>query len=724
MKSRNILLISTDVTRHRKCDEAKPRCNNCVSTNRTCEGYGIRLSFDVDDSRNHERFDNKGVFKHSFIGRPRAKRKADGDQRMKVSESTRLQSGQWSASSQHSGAVSNEPAGFPILQTELHQQESSQLLGSVKSLLGFMDEVIQASSIDMEEVPQLINNHAGTNLKNFGTELFEGLEYLLKSPTAQQVPFDNVKSKNSQSLNFILESPSLFAEQNSDTKNENGKATRTNSWVTPSFAHPTLSSSSLMADVLTNSGAEGSMHPPYSGTKVFDRNYPVNNSTSTEDSSLTYSEENMMLKHFFKNLLPLLDAHPNSPWPDLALKYCDFEIARSCFISLSCIHIYESRKGGKEYYKKGMAHINRTMDYLIQFISSNDSQEDVSVDNPNEDHNSTQKKNDGDTHIDDRMISFVHADTEKDCEGSTNSTVNNTTRKKMISSFVILVLINVHILFAVLEKGLSSFSRFFFEVFASVCLDSRFYDSLKENAKKQSLVVVLSWYDTVSAIVSADYRRPYCNPDWYGSSVNKSDKVSTAKMMGCPGEIFRAMSEVCLLRHEIHKGVQIQKEELVARYQAIESSIIRYREYVVLEPSYDEGETIDNEGQAYAIRLKAAQCWLLAVYITLIKTVKYPFFEEKIKSLLHEFIDVYGSMKPTLPFITQMVWPVFAMGCECTTSWEKSKLELFMDTLYRNAQMGTLFTLRQIVFRVWETKESPEQIIKAYLDESIDYLPL
>ncbi|GME77898.1 unnamed protein product [[Candida] boidinii] len=60
-----------------------------------------------------------------------------------------------------------------------------------------------------------------------------------------------------------------------------------------------------------------------------------NNMNNPPTLKLPFNEENMMLKHFFNKLIPLLDAHPNSPWPELALKYCDFEIARSCFISLS-----------------------------------------------------------------------------------------------------------------------------------------------------------------------------------------------------------------------------------------------------------------------------------------------------------------------------------------------------------------------------------------------------
>ncbi|KAK9478150.1 fungal-specific transcription factor domain-containing protein [Lipomyces japonicus] len=62
--------------RRRKCDEAKPFCMNCVKNNRECEGYDIRLSFDVDDSRyggSDIQFDLKGRPVVGFRRRPRLK---------------------------------------------------------------------------------------------------------------------------------------------------------------------------------------------------------------------------------------------------------------------------------------------------------------------------------------------------------------------------------------------------------------------------------------------------------------------------------------------------------------------------------------------------------------------------------------------------------------------------------------------------------------------------
>lgn len=382
---------------------------------------------------------------------------------------------------------------------------------------------------------------------------------------------------------------------------------------------------------------------------------------------MPYQQENMMLKHFFKKLLPLLDAHPLSPWPHLALKYCDFDVARSCFISLACIHIYESRKGGNEFYKTGMAHINNTMTYLIQHISSN-----------------------------------LDADDEEDKpEGS---------EAKLIKSFVILVLINVHILFTVLEKGKSSLARYLFKVFGSLCQDTKFYQSLAENQNKRSLLVVLSWYDTVCAIVSPDCRLPYCNPEWYGTY---SDNISTLEMMGCPGEIFQAMSQVCYLRHEIHRGLMNDDAVFHTEVEAIKQKLFKYRDYVNFK-----------DGKNYILSLKGAQCWSLAVYVSLLRLFRTPERQTVITSVVHEFIDVYGSMASESPTVTQMVWPVYAIGCECKSEFERSKLVHFMNTLYETAQMGTLDSLRWIVMQVWEQEKPQEEILVHWLGEGKDYLPL
>ncbi|GEQ69857.1 hypothetical protein JCM33374_g3532 [Metschnikowia sp. JCM 33374] len=404
-------------------------------------------------------------------------------------------------------------------------------------------------------------------------------------------------------------------------------------------------------------------------TQAFDDS--LSSPPDTTSLVMSYQEENRMLKHFFQNLLPLLDAHPQSPWPALALRYCDFDVARSCFISLACIHIYESRKGGNEYYNKGMAHIHSTMTHLIESIT-NSSPPEKSPD---------------------------------EAKGMMDG--NN---KTQIQSFVILVLVNVHILFAVLEKGQSSLARYLFKVFGTICQNNDFYRSLMQNESKGSLVVVLSWYDTVSAMVAPDCRLPYCSPDWYGSY---QDVISTSKMMGCPGEIFRALSAVCFLRHEIKLGSTKDDASFETEFQTIRSQLLNYRDYVDFK-----------DGSDYTLRLKGAQCWSLAVYISLLRLFKTRERCISIRAAVHEFIDIYGSMPSESPIVTQMVWPIYAVGCECLTEFEREQASRFMDTLYETAQMGTLASLQWVVRQVWSRGVTQEEVLQEWLEEGVDYFPL
>ncbi|KAK6199500.1 fungal-specific transcription factor domain-containing protein [Scheffersomyces amazonensis] len=676
--------------RHRKCDEAKPFCNNCLKSNRECEGYGIRLSFDVDDSRNKARKDKTGFSTTGFVGKPRAKAhvKTTGRQNSTVGHESIMNN---NVTKQDVTAIGSAPlASVMSVNTPTTEffnnssnDNSTHISNQSHSHTALNDNNNNSnnnsnhSGTPIFNSPRFIGMRASSaNLEQFSSELFEDLEMLLKSPGSSL----DESSPASRMTNGSLNSSTNSQNTGTSTRNTpNGNQRNNNNNNSQSQMSINLRRATNMKENLSyNLGEEiigfidkANVLSEEQNTEKFlikSEGGQTNGNNNQKDDislySMSHQEENMMLKHFFKKLLPLLDAHPNSPWPDLALKYCDFDIARSCFISLACIHMYECRKGGNEYYQRGVAHINNTMDHLIRFISTDNIQSTVADD-----------------------------------------------KKKQIHSLVILVLINVHILFAVLEKGKSSLSRFFFKVFASICQDPNFYNLLITNEKQRSLVVVLSWYDTVSAIVSPDCRLPYCLPSWYGSF---SDNISTSKMMGCPGEIFKAMSKVCYLRHEVYNGADNHSALMVSEYQTIKQQLINYRDYVLFEDGDED----------YAIRLKCAQCWSLAVLVTLDRVVKPVNYEQNICKLVNEFISVYGSMEPVSPMTTQMVWPVYAMGCECKTAEERASLMTFMETLYRNAQMGTLFSLKEIVQQVWALQISQEEFLKQWLDTGVDYLPL
>lgn len=481
--------------------------------------------------------------------------------------------------------------------------------------------------------------------------LFENIECFLKMPVENVVPPEDVpKSPLTQLFDDIL-----------------AETSKTDSKPSPDDCN------SVPPEYL-----------PFMGPKTVFDGGRIDGTVAISNTAMSYQEENRMLRHFFQKLLPLLDAHPRSPWPDLALRYCDFDVARSCFISLACIHIYESREGGNEYYKKGIAHIHSTMSHLIQSISSSSSS---------------------------LATNSFSALTSSLSPTTTSSAQDADEPNSMhIRSFVIMVLVNVHILFAVLEKGKSSLARYLLKVFASLCHTLDFYESLKDHDSKLSLVSVLSWYDTVSAIVSPDCRLPYCSPEWYGTM---NDDFSTLSMMGCPGEIFTAMLEVCFLRHEIHEGFMRDDGRFRSEFERVKRQVFNYRDYVNYASDQD-----------YVLRLKGAQCWALAVWVSLLRLFRTEERQRAISAAVNEFVAVYGSMPSTSPTVTQMVWPVYAIGCECVTPQEREALHGYMLRLYETAQMGTLFSLRWIVEQVWERGISQEEVLEDWLEEKVDYLPL
>lgn len=664
--------------RHRKCDEGRPHCSNCIKSNRQCEGYEIRLSFDVNGKKTSK--NKKNVFRpQTFEGLA-----AESQPPETPSSSIDL----IPPSTNQTFSLIDLRMKKSIQDENPHESNNkstnlSETSSKLRVLPNKKDFGISAPEEILNSPRHFDDNKfksSGNNLEQFSTKLFEDLESLLKSPK-----FEHSLMNTPQSIDSVINKVAGSISSNSvksPERNELADMEPLDSMLTENLEIDTESYSTLDYEIM------GFIDKTriYQDNEIDHFDSKLMPQKARGLYSLSHQEENMMLKHFFKKLLPLLDGHPNSPWPDLALKYCDFDIARSCFISLACIHIYESRIGGNEYYSKGVAHINNTMDYLIQYITTNN--------------------NTNDDDANDKIESFDEVATKYD-----DSPKSGKFKKKQISSFVILVLINVHVLFAVLEKGKSSLSRFLFKVFASICQDGKFYQSLMENEKKRSLVVVLSWYDTVSAMVSPDCRLPYCNPEWYGSF---DDNISTLKMMGCPGEIFKAMAKVCLLRHEIYKFEHGEKEAGINdgefepdavfnkkvlfnnEFAIIKLELLCYRDYIPLK----DGE------EDYSLRLKGAQCWALANYVTLLRTVKPDNYGTTVQSVVEEFIDVYGSMDSSSPVVTQMVWPVLEIGCACKTRYERTKLTQYMDTLYRTAQMGTLFSLRRVVEQVWTMGKS------------------
>lgn len=416
--------------------------------------------------------------------------------------------------------------------------------------------------------------------------------------------------------------------------------------------------------------------PPF----INDFNVSPSQTVENKDTTkLSYVEENMMLKHFFKRLLPLLDAHPSTPWPQLALKYCDFEIAKTCFISLACIHLYET-KGAKEFYEKGMTHINNTMEYLIDYLR-------------------------------DKSFGSIDDDGRLDVDQIVKNLKLQPLEKQRSNFFVILLLIHVHLLFSVLESGRSALVRTFFQLFSAIVSDSTFKVYLEKIEESSTLIVQLSWFDTITAVVSPDCRLPYCDESWYG---DKDSVMSTSQLMGCPGEIFRCISKLCELRKCL-KEQSLSSSEIQLFFNSVKDELLKYREFVIIPKESDESDII--------LRIKCAQCWSIAVLVNFYRLVK-PEEKNTIKGLILEFISVYESMESTSPHVTQMVWPVFTIACICETEFQRRSLRSFIDILYTNAKMGTIHTIGVIAEECWSAGKSWEDILssKEWLLSGIDYL--
>ncbi|KAH3662623.1 hypothetical protein OGAPHI_005875 [Ogataea philodendri] len=559
----------------------KPSCLNCTSSGRKCGGYGLRLVFDVDDSRNQSvgiPTDSKGQPKYGFRGRPRLKDSEEKAIKIEIDDDKALLKVDQPRQTRSAKEAESKPA---------------ELVGSPTRVFS----------------PNLL----------FDDAVYDGLDYLLS--TADDLSLFSSEQVHQQQQYHLQQ-----------LEQQQGQ---------------------LLQQIAT---PQQILDPVDDDRKLI---------TFSSDMDLNVSnppEDNYILKHFFNKTIFLLDAHPSAPWPELMLRFGSIELAKSCFLSLSSIHLYVNN-GQNEFYKKGILHINNTMEYLIKYVRSKDTSRKQSEEEPE----------DSSLNVENIVINLK------------NEEAND---RKQTNFFVILLLLYVHLIFAILESGRSALSRIFLKLFASIARDPQFKSALSQIDQSQTLVCVFAWFDTVSAMVSPDCRVPFCSPEWYGT---KSDPISTAKMNGCPGEIFQILAEICHLRSQIHQET-IQKDEVGAVFHELKQKLVNYRDHVPLE--------LPNS-YSYEERLKSAQCWSLSALIKLEEMCQINnHFQDTIESLTLEFISTYETLDSESPIVTQMVWPVFNVALYCKKELSKRKLRQFSQTLYKTVNMGTIKTAMQLVDEV------------------------
>lgn len=381
--------------------------------------------------------------------------------------------------------------------------------------------------------------------------------------------------------------------------------------------------------------------------------------------NLDYKEENMLLKHYFEQVVPIADALSNSPWKKLLLHYCDSNVARSCFIALASVHLHKiGTLTNDTYYDNGLYHISNVTEHLLGHISLG-------------------------------FIIDLH-----------QQVINET------KCAVMLLLGYTYIIFMLIDSGRSTTARRLFAFFSSIIrvkfqIDNGFPNLYDHNLK--FLVVVLSWFDTISAIVSPDSRLPYCDPSWFGAT---DDRVSTLDMMGCPPEIFEALWSICTIKNQIKNGVP--KEYFEDHATKLTTDIMNYRVYMKERNSHN----------GYIVKLKCAQCWAIAAYITLLEVLKPQTSSGLIHGLVHEFLDVYKGLNPHIQIVNQIVWPLFVVGYNCITAIEKETWLSLIDTLYRVTHTGVIETMRSLIKESWERNAPIETVLRELRVLHIDFLPV
>lgn len=854
--------------RRRKCDETKPFCKNCTESGRVCAGYGVRLVFDVDDSRNsNDSFNIRGEKKHGFRGRPKLNdagntliinshnmhsHVATGETIKQENVVGKIESsavdrnknrngnGNVSISQKHQ-SISRNPSSVKGIKKPSSLSSSKNTKSHIKSLLPSnsdstssfiskdsnqyaksvsplnVESLLKPENIDvtpsdtsnvlvsrdsststlLSTANSSINMMSTSNMtknansvsttsdrdieldfndpQQFERAFFSGLDYIL----------DNYDNELLNSIDFSF--MPVDSSQSSVTLNNNLKMNMISSNaglnLSPILNYPSMNLTSVTPTI---PNASLSNMQPYNGVGGIDNSGATYQSSNQNDLELDSSnlgpqlkkrEESLILKHFFEKVIYLLDAHPHNPWPQLMMKFGSMDLAKSCFLSLSSMHLYVNN-GGDEFYRKGLLHINNTMEYLIKYVktggiaktgkkvkgdgdlfsgttrsasesASNSDENDHSGDS-NDNDNEHDNGNDNDDSNDTPENKIKHSgDLDLNVPKIISRIKSESNKKKGTNFMVILLLLYVHLLFAVLESGRSALARMFLKLSSSIAADPLFNKKMKKIQQSQSLLCVLSWFDTVAALVSPDCRIPYCDPKWFGES---SDIISTDKMNGCPVGLFRVLYDLCLYRRKV-MTLFSQQECLLQQIKLSHKNLmdlrdrcLHYRDHVLY--ILPHGSSF-----SYIDRLKCAQLWSLAAVLVTIQLELHYFskmskmiehnrnmisasefpdavptvhlYSEKATAIVTEFLSVYNTIPSSSPIITQMVWPIFYVAICSSTEENRKASWKALEILYETVKMGTIKSNMDIVMRVWNEGCSLESILggEGWFEAGIDLLP-
>ncbi|KAK9447070.1 fungal-specific transcription factor domain-containing protein [Limtongia smithiae] len=718
--------------RRRKCDEAKPFCMNCIKNNRQCEGYDLRLSFDVDDSRHVAsgvHFDVKGRPVVGFRRRPRlreslAARSGPGAGPTDVAILTPGFGPGAQAQAVAAPAPPSRPApppAAPLAVAQAAPSAASTVTTPTKSSKEL--KFVVQSGFDNAKRPRKRRSPSDTGVdrRSVKDEPVEGITLPIITPsaflsapvfaTAGHSPTDFSSPSSATSPSTLLP-PSTLPSPVPVVPVSTPPITLTPPVpVVPVVApvpapKPEKVDNEDLVEVVRAVNRRGPVanFPP----RHFPRGLPpaANPSSPAVGRELGLfwqikPQEQHLLNYFFSDVSPLLDNLKNSPLAGLAITYCNHELALSSFLCLSSLH-FAVRHSNESYYHTGLEYHSRTIKFLGDVLN------DVSNPQPQSGLSSAisaELQIHGPArppHMQDTPLSVF--------------SIRNQPKTGRGLGVAVLTVIYFLITFEILDTGKSSTVRSHLAAFASIIEDRTLAAEILSAPNGMFLFRIFAWYDIILAACSKDYRAPHLSGPYFFPL--SADDSGVEGIMGCPDEILLAISDTCHLRHRMkYNPDTLSLAEIQQRTGDIES---RIRNYSGMR-KWD-----GRESYSYVQHVIGSQCWAQASMIFLLRSTGMDPSGRRVAKCLEEFQKLHRILEVNSEPDRQMVWPMFVVGCELKSAEDRRRADERMDLLFQSTFCGSWQITKAVLHALWAKNgaETWEDVLSAPEWANFDYLAL
>jgi hypothetical protein len=404
-------------------------------------------------------------------------------------------------------------------------------------------------------------------------------------------------------------------------------------------------------------------------------------------SQLLPKDENFFVNHFMHRLVQMFDNLENSPFPNLVLKYCEPDLAQSCFVTLSSIHLYGYSNDVNDY-DKSVNQLDVVTNELLSLIAFEDEQQAM-------EHPTVPKRNESPILLILRKLQNLPPDL------------------KPSRVITVLILIYVQTMFSILESGRSAITDFLFELASRICYDITLRDVLVQDEQTKFLVMLIAWFETITALSSPNVRKSYLRK--FEFEGQDQFRLRSEDITGCPDEIFTSLLDILDLRFQIYTfGAS---RDSYGQKKRIITTLYNYRDFV----PYTEFQ-----GDQYIEKLLGAQCWSLASLIYIHKLLPEEGYEHAIAALVTEFLFVFALLDENSDIKKQCIWPLLVVGEMLHLEKDRNKVLGIFDMFYDQNKMGNIRTLQDLLKKAWCEQRSLNSILEGggWGSSGIELLPL